>query len=84
MRTHQCENSNSSATVRTGNGKFAKDIVIPGHADLFLAPIDWPTQLAPGTLNIKVNDDGFPEGFNEIGSGDGLKKFEEESSDRRC
>jgi hypothetical protein len=64
-------------TVRTGNGKFAQDMVIPGQADLFLAPIDWPTQLAPGTLNIKVNDDGFPEGFEEIGSRDGLKKLEE-------
>jgi hypothetical protein len=64
-------------TVRAGSGRFAEDMIIPGHDDLFLAPLDWPTQLAPGTLNIMVNDDGFPEGFIEIGSGDGLKKFEE-------
>jgi len=64
-------------TVQTGNGKFAQDMVIPGHGDLFMAPIDWPTELAPGTLNIKINDDGFPDGFNENGSGDGLIKFEE-------
>src|SRR5260370_18677487 len=54
-----------------------QEMVIPGRDDLFLAPKDWPMQLAPGTLNIQVNDDGFPEGFEEIGKGDGLKKLDE-------
>ena len=50
---------------------------IPGRDALFLAPDDWPTQLAPGTLTIKVNDDGFPEGFKEIGDGEGLDRLDE-------
>jgi len=64
-------------TVQTGRCRFAHEMVIPGRDSLFLKPDDWPRQLAPGTLNIKVNDDGFPPGFNEIGKGEGLTKFDE-------
>jgi hypothetical protein len=63
--------------VRTGNGRFAQDMVIPGRDNLFLKPDDWPRQLAPGTLNVLVNDDGFPAGFDEIGKGEGLTKLDE-------
>src|SRR6266481_9828293 len=64
-------------TVQTGRCRFAHEMVIPGRDSLFLKPDDWPRQLAPGTLNIKVNDDGFPPGFDEIGKGEGLTKFDE-------
>ena len=42
-----------------------------------MAPADWPTQLSPGTLTIKIPDDGFPEGFEQIGNGDGLNRLDE-------
>jgi hypothetical protein len=64
-------------TVRTGRCRFAHEMVIPGRDNLFLKPDDWPRQLAPGTLNILVNDDAFPVGFEEIGKGEGLTKLDE-------
>jgi hypothetical protein len=64
-------------TVRSNKGEFSVHMVVPGRDSLVVAPADWPVRLAPGTLNIGVNDDGFPEGFEEIGEGDGLKKFDE-------
>jgi hypothetical protein len=42
---------------------------------LFLKPDDWPIQLAPGVLNVGIN--GFPEGFDEIGKGEGLDRLDE-------
>jgi|GEM_PF-428910 len=63
-------------TVRSNEGRFSQKIVIPGRDDLFLAPKDWPMRLSPGTVNIQVNDDGFPEGFDEIVKGVGLKKLD--------
>lgn len=64
-------------TVRSNPGNLTEVTVLPGRDRLFLAPADWPTKLAPGTLNIVVNEDGFPEGFAEIGKGDGLQKLDE-------
>src|SRR6266404_1919559 len=55
--------------------KRTQEIVIPGRDDLFLKPEDWPRQLAPGLLNVEVNS--FPEGFDEVGKGDGLEKLDE-------
>jgi hypothetical protein len=63
-------------TVRSNRGRFAKQMIVPGREALLVVPADWPNQLAPGTLNIRVNNDGFPEGFNEIGEGDGLCKLD--------
>jgi hypothetical protein len=63
--------------VRSNKGEFSRDMVVPGRDSLVVAPADWPLKLALGTLNIAVNDDGFPEGFEEIGKGDGLNKFDE-------
>ena len=64
-------------TMQTGRCRFAHEMVIPGRDSLFLKPDDWPRQLAPGTLNILVNDDGFPVGFEEIGKSEGLTKLDE-------
>ena len=52
-------------------------MVIPGRKSLVLAPEDWPAKLAPGTLNIAIHDDGFPNDFDQLGKGDGLKKLDE-------
>jgi hypothetical protein len=62
-------------TVRSNQGAFSQEMVIPGRHGLVLAPEDWPEELAPGTLNIAINDDGFPNDFDQLGEGDGLKKL---------
>ncbi len=64
-------------TVQANTDVFSQGMLLPGRDDLIVAPADWPQQLAPGTLNIQVNGDGFPEGFDEIGKGDGLRRFDE-------
>src|SRR5260221_6277831 len=63
-------------TVRSNQGEFSGQMVIPGRGGLVFSPTDWPMQLTPGTLNIQVNHDGFPVGFDEIGEGDGLIKLD--------
>ncbi|HUY89020.1 MAG TPA: hypothetical protein VMV10_09820 [Pirellulales bacterium] len=61
-------------TVRTNTDHFSKVMRLPGRDDLLVVPSDWPTKLVPGTLNVEI--DGFPEGFDEIGEGDGLAKLD--------
>ena len=63
--------------VRSNQGAFSRQMVIPGRKSLVLAPEDWPASLAPGTLNIAIPDDGFPKELDELGKGDGLKKLDE-------
>lgn len=53
---------------------IAPQLIIPGRDELFLKPDDGPTQLAPGTLSIEVSS--FPDGFSEIGEGDGLARLD--------
>jgi len=48
-------------------------LIIPGRDDLFLKPDDWPTQLAPA---VTVEVSTFPEGFTEIGDGEGLARLD--------
>lgn len=60
--------------VRTHTDHFSRTMTLPGRHDLLLVPSDWPTKLAPGTLNVEI--DAFPEGFDDIGDGDGLKKLD--------
>src|ERR1700733_14878148 len=52
-----------------------KELVLPARDDLFLKPEDWPRQLAPKLLNVRIN--GFPDGFDEIGKGDGLQRLDQ-------
>ena len=49
-------------------------LVIPGRDDLFLKPDDWPTQIFPDIVSIEIT--GFPEGFEEIGEGEGLERLD--------
>jgi hypothetical protein len=63
-------------TVRSHTGGTSREITLPGRAELLVAPADWPRQLAPGTLNIEIQSDGFPEGLEAIGKGEGLRKLD--------
>jgi hypothetical protein len=62
--------------VRPNKGRFAEDMVIPGKHAMSSAPDDWPLRLEPGTLNVGINDDGFPASFTGLGKGEGLKKLD--------
>ena len=64
-------------SVRSNQGAFSQQMVIPGRKGLVLSPEDWPAKLAPGTLNIAIPDDGFPNDWEQLGKGDGLKKLDE-------
>lgn len=61
-------------TVRSNKAQFSQEMVIPGRDQLIVVPEDWPNQLAPGTLNIEIDD--FPKDFEGIGEGDGLQKLD--------
>lgn len=63
--------------VRSNKGKFHKDMVVPGRDSLAMPPETWPGKLAPGTLNIEIDVPGVPGDFAEIGTGDGMKRFDE-------
>lgn len=63
--------------VRSNKGKFHKDMVVPGRESLSSAPDDWPTQLAPGTLNIGIEPEGFPADFDDIGTSKGVRRLDE-------
>ena len=40
-------------TISDGTGRFSQ-LVIPGPADVFDAPVDWPAMLTPGTLSVRI------------------------------
>ena len=40
-------------TITDGTGRFSQ-LVIPGPADVFDAPVDWPAMLTPGTLSVRI------------------------------
>lgn len=48
--------------VRSGKGKHS-ELVIPGTAELNPAPRAWPDRFHPGSLNVGIRKDGYPEGF---------------------
>jgi len=45
----------------SGANLFAKQIRIPGNSDFTKAIKGWPALVHPGTMNVKVSPDGFPQ-----------------------
>lgn len=39
-------------------------------------PSDWPEQLCPGSLNVLIDDDGYPPDFWDRCNGTGVKKLD--------
>lgn len=66
-----------SGIIHTNTGQFNRDMVIPGRGAFMAAPLDWPITLQPGTLNIKIDLSAVPGVFSEIGSSNGIKRFDE-------
>ncbi len=48
--------------VRSGMGKHSK-MVVPGRTAISSAPTDWPESFFPGSLNIGLSQNGYPDGF---------------------
>jgi len=64
----------------TGSASGKRDttseaIAFPGRDELIVAPADWPTRLAPGTVSIVAS--GFPDDFAVIGEGEGFAKLDQ-------
>jgi len=49
-------------TVVDGRGTFVQ-LHVPGRSEIPHAPPDWPDLLEKGSLNILVDDDGYPPQF---------------------
>jgi len=54
--------------VRSGKGEHSK-LLIPGAEDISDPPPDWPIRFYPGSLNIDILSDGYPQGFAPPESG---------------
>ncbi len=52
-----------TGTVATGATRFHREIEVPGAADLPGSVKDFPVYLYPGSLNIQVNEAGYPDEF---------------------
>lgn len=52
-------------------------MALPGRHELLVAPADWPTRFAPGTLGINVT--GLPDDLAAVGQGEGLTKLDQGS-----
>jgi CTP-dependent riboflavin kinase len=49
--------------VRTGIGRFSVELTLPRRSRLSVPIRDWPEALQPGTLNVRIDEDGFPSEF---------------------
>lgn len=54
--------------VQSGKGKHSK-LIIPGAADFNGAPLKWPITFYPGSLNVGISKNGYPEGFKDPDEG---------------
>lgn len=64
--------------VKSNKGLFAKELTLPTRGTVHDLPPDWPATIEPGTLNVRIDDDGFPtNGFDSIGRSNGVKKLDE-------
>ena len=55
-----------SGTVIDGVGKH-ETLRVPGRSEISQAPPDWPEELCPGSLNLKVAPCGYPKNFEVLG-----------------
>ena len=62
-------------SVSSKRDTSSEAMAFPGRDELIVAPADWPTRLAPGTVSIDAS--GFPDDFAEIGEGEGLAKLDQ-------
>ncbi len=59
-----------------GHNVFSKIIQIPGHCN-FTKPIEgWPAVMHLGTMNVKINPDGFPQELISHFGSNSVKHFD--------
>ena len=61
--------------ITSGVGRHI-ELHVPGCEDLPQAPKDWPAVLCKGSLNIRIDPDGYPELFEEIGLPNSAKSLD--------
>lgn len=49
--------------VIKGSGCFSKQLHVPGEQDIPGLIRDWPDEIQPGTLNVLIDDSGWPEDY---------------------
>lgn len=59
-----------------GIGRYS-ELVFPSLGQLQVAPLDWPSQLHPGSFNVEISPTGYPEGFEELGDLPGIKRMDQ-------
>lgn len=62
--------------ITDGIGKHS-ELFVPGRNELATAPSDWPTKLQPGSLNVRVSQDGYPNGFAKYRHGLSVKNLDD-------
>jgi len=53
-------------SIVSGVGRHV-ELQVPGRENLPHAPKDWPTVLCKGSLNVRIQQDGYPDLFEQIG-----------------
>ena len=52
-----------TGVVRRGIGKFSVELTLPRRDEISMPIRDWPEAPQPGSLNVRIREDGFPDGF---------------------
>lgn len=52
------------------------ELYVPGRNELPAAPTDWPLKLCPGSLNIKINSNGYPDEFKNRDLAETIKSLD--------
>ncbi len=55
-----------SGVVRTGCTRFAVELALPGRTQLSVPIRNWPDVPRPGTLNVRMQAEGFPAEFLQV------------------
>lgn len=64
--TRPMENIAFEGKITGGVGRHV-ELQIPGREELPQAPKDWPSVLCKGSLNVRIEPDGYPSLFERIG-----------------
>lgn len=64
-----------TGSIINGRGGHV-ELYVPGRDELPDAHPEWPLKLCPGSLNIKVDSDGYPSEFNKYGLANSVKSLD--------
>jgi hypothetical protein len=64
-----------TGTVISGCGQYS-ELEFPDKIKIEGASEDWPQSLLRGSLNIRINEDGYPEEFSRLGYQNNIKMLD--------